>query len=156
MVTILLAGCRADPPPTEDGGEAEAPLTAASPEPPAKSSHAAGADLRSGLVGIWQDDYQGKRTMTLNADGTASMVVELSGVKAALFASRLSFDMEWSVEGRTLKKRTTGGEPEAAVKAILATMGDRVEERVLELTPERLLLLDPDGKTKYDWRSVKP
>jgi hypothetical protein len=31
-------------------------------------------------------------------------------------------------------------------------MGDRVDERILELTDDRLLLQDKDGKTKYDWR----
>jgi hypothetical protein len=37
---------------------------------------------------------------------------------------------------------------------ILKTMGDTVDEEILELTEDRLLLLDQDGKTKYDWRRV--
>jgi hypothetical protein len=31
-------------------------------------------------------------------------------------------------------------------------MGDRVDQPILELTADQLLLLDQDGKTKYDWR----
>ena len=107
------------------------------------------------VVGTWQDDYQGKRTMALRKDGTATMIVELSGLKAAMFASRLRFDMVWSVENGRLEKRTTGGEPEGKVQFILKTMGDRVDEPILELTEGRLILLDADGKTKYDWRRAR-
>lgn len=106
-------------------------------------------------VGTWQDDYQGKRTMTLKDDGTGTMVVELDGLKAKLFAERLEFVMVWSVEKGRLKKRTLKGEPAVTVELILKTMGDRVDEPILELTKDRLLLLDKDGKTKYDWRRVR-
>ncbi len=110
--------------------------------------------LRRLVVGTWEDDYQGKRTMTLKKDGTGTMVVELDGLKAKLFASRLRFDMKWSVEKGRLKKRTIGGKPAAQVQLILSAMGDRVDEPILELTKKRLLLLDKDGKTKYEWRRV--
>jgi len=106
-------------------------------------------------VGTWQDDYQGKRTMTLKDDGTGTMVVELDGLKAKLFAQRLEFDLVWSVEKGRLKKRTLKGEPAVTVDLILKTMGDRVDEPILELSKDRLLLLDKDGKTKYDWRRVR-
>ena len=107
------------------------------------------------VVGTWQDEYQGKRTMTLQEDGTAKMVVELDGLKAKLFAPRLEFEMVWAVEKGRLKKRTLQGEPAVTVQLILKTMGDRVDEPILELTQDRLLLLDKDGKTKYDWRRVR-
>ena len=106
-------------------------------------------------VGTWQDEYQGKRTMTLKEDGTGTMVVELDGLKAKLFAKRLEFDMVWSVDKGRLKKRTVKGEPAVTVQLILKTMGDQVDEPLLELTQDRLLLLDKDGKTKYDWRRVR-
>ena len=111
--------------------------------------------FRRMVIGTWEDDYRGKRTMTLKEDGTGTMVVELSGWRAALSAPRLRFDMVWSVEGGHLKKRTVGGEPTTQVQMILRTMGDRVDEPILELTEHRLLLLDQDGKTKYDWQRVK-
>jgi hypothetical protein len=63
--------------------------------------------------------------------------------------------MKWSVEKGRLKKRTVGGKPAAQVQLILSTMGDRVNEPILELTKKRLLLLDKNGKTKYDWRRAK-
>ena len=58
------------------------------------------------------------------------------------------------IEAGRLKKRTVGGAPAGRVRLILATMGDRVDEPILELTEQRLLLLDGDGRTKYDWRRV--
>jgi hypothetical protein len=107
------------------------------------------------VVGTWEDDYEGKRTMTLQEDGTGTMVVELDGLKAAIFAPRLQFEMVWSVENGRLKKQTLKGEPEVQVQLILKTMGDRVDEQILELTAKRLLLLDRNGQTKYDWRRVR-
>ncbi|MFH1921757.1 MAG: hypothetical protein ABIP48_17980 [Planctomycetota bacterium] len=132
-----------------------------SPQEPASSLVEAEAPtdpddwFRRMVVGVWEDDHQGKRTMTLAEDGTGTMVVELSGWKAALSASRLRFDMVWSVEDGRLKKQTVGGEPEAQVQMILSTMGDRVDEPILELTEDRLVLLDQDGKTKYEWRQTQ-
>jgi hypothetical protein len=111
--------------------------------------------LRRLVIGTWKDEYQGQRTMKLEKDGAATMVVELEGLKATLFAHRLEFDMRWSIEKGRLKKRTVGGSPAVAVKMIVKMMGDRVDERILELTKDRLLLLDKDGKTKYDWRRAK-
>ena len=93
--------------------------------------------------------------MTLQEDGTGKMVVELDGLKAKLFAPRLEFEMVWAVEKGRLKKRTLQGEPAVTVQLILKAMGDRVDEPILELTQDRLLLLDKDGKTKYDWRRVR-
>lgn len=112
------------------------------------------ARLRELVVGTWADEYKGKRTMTIHQDGSATMVVELSGLHAVM-GSRLRFDMEWSIEDGRLKKRTIGGEPSGRVNLILKAMGDRVDEPILELTEERLLLLDADGETTYDWRRVE-
>jgi len=120
--------------------------------PPEPSAELKGdALLRKMVLGVWQDEYKGKRTMTLLEDGTGTMHVELSGFNAIL-GSHMRFDMEWSIEEGRLKKRTIGGEPSGRVNLILKTMGDRVDEPILELTEQRLLLLDKDGETKYDWR----
>ena len=111
--------------------------------------------FRALALGTWEDDYQGHRTMTLREDGTGTMVVELSGLKATLFASKLTFEMEWSVQDGRMQKRSTGGEPAGRVKLILNMMGDRVDEPILELTADRLVLLDKDARTKYNWRRKK-
>jgi len=110
---------------------------------------------RQQVIGTWQDEYQGKRTMTLNSDGTGTMLVELKGAAALLYASKLRFDMTWSLQGKKLTKKTVGGEPANKVNAILNLMGDTAEDTIVEVTADRLLLLDKDGKTQYDWRRAK-
>jgi hypothetical protein len=114
------------------------------------------AKARRRLLGTWQDDYKGKRTMTLNDDGTGTMWVELSGAQAFFAAPKLRFDMTWSLDGTKLMKKTVGGEPANKVNMILNMMGDTAEDTILEVTEDRLLLLDKDGETKYDWRRDKP
>jgi hypothetical protein len=131
------------------GGPAKQPD--AKKEPADQLAH----QQRELLIGTWEDNYQGHRTMTLKEDGTGTMVVKLSGMKARLFAKRLEFEMVWSVEQGRLHKRTIGGTPQLQVNMILKSMGDRVEEPILELTEERLVLLDQDGETRYRWRRVE-
>src|SRR5262249_21245207 len=153
----------AEPPATDDGGagsatarnssEIAAEKTGAAPTKPTETEE---DKTRRRLLGVWQDHYKGKRTMTLKEDGTGTMVCELSGLQATLFASKLRFDMRWSLEGKILKKRTVGGEPRDKVNLILNMMGNVAEDTILELTDDRLLLLDKDGKTKYDWKRIKP
>jgi hypothetical protein len=125
----------------------------ASSETPAKSRP--DTEQRRLIIGTWEDHYQGKRTMTVRADGTATMIVELSGAKAVLYASRLRFDMVWSLDQGRLRKRTVGGEPSGRVKLILNLMGNQVNESILELTDERLVLLDENGRTRYEWKRVR-
>lgn len=106
------------------------------------------------VVGTWQDDFKGRRTLTVRADGTATMVVEPDGLNS-LFAARLTFEEEWSIEGGQLKQKAIGGEPEARVSLILKTMGTESNQKILELTTDRMLLLDADEKTQYDWRRME-
>ena len=59
--------------------------------------------------------------MTLNDDGSGTMLVELSGLQAALFASRLRFDMEWTLDRQKLVLYVLGGRgPETTKLALQA------------------------------------
>lgn len=107
---------------------------------------------RTKVVGEWEDDYQGKRHLTVNENGSGTMVVELDGIGKKLFAATLSFDLEWSVDDGRIVMKTLGGEPKSKVQMVLKLYGSEAEYKILELTNERMLLLDGDGKTKYDWR----
>ncbi len=131
-------------------GEEGRPPTDDSEPPPTDVAERKSLDQR--ILGTWQDNYQGKRTMHLKSDGTGTMLVELEGWNATLFASRLTFEMVWSIEGNRLTKRTIGGEPEGRVKAVLAMMGDEVEEEIIELTDERLLVKEVESEKQFDWR----
>jgi hypothetical protein len=126
------------------------------PPPPVGDVDTPEGKTRRQLLGTWHDEYRGKRTMVLNEDGTGTMLVELSGLDALLSAPKLTFQMKWSVEGKKLTKQTLSGEPADKVNMILNMMGDTAVETILELTADKLLLLDKDGKTQYDWRRMKP
>ena len=94
--------------------------------------------------------------MTLRQDGSGTMIVELTGSRAALSAPKLKFNLKWSVAAGHFKEQTVGGEPGMQVKMIMATMGDHIDQPILELTDDRLVMLDGDGRTKYDWKRVEP
>ncbi len=146
----------AQPPPVDAGAPVAAKADRADGRQTAQPQPVdADASYRRLVVGVWQYEHEDKRTMTLNADGTGTMIVELSGWQAVLSAPRLKFNMKWSVQNGRLKKQTVSGEPATQVNWILKTFGDHVDEPILELTGDRLLLLDRDGKTKYDWKCVK-
>ena len=113
------------------------------------------AEQRRLLVGVWEDDYKGKRVLTVRNDGTATMIVELSGL-IALFAAKLQFEETWTIDDGHLTMKVTSGEPAARVNLILKTMGDSTRQRILELTESRLRLLDENGETEYDWRRIEP
>jgi hypothetical protein len=63
--------------------------------------------------------------------------------------------MQWSLTEGRLAKRTVGGRPEGKVRAILAMMGESVEEEIVQLTDARLLVRDMNSQAEFDWRRVK-
>ncbi len=113
------------------------------------------AELHDLAVGVWRDFYQGRRTLTLRADGTATMVVELSGFKARMFTPRLELDITWSIEKGKMHRRTVGGRPADKIAFVNRRAGVAVAEPVIALDPDRMILLDKNGSQRYTWRRVK-
>jgi hypothetical protein len=113
------------------------------------------ASIESQLLGTWEDDYHGKRTLTLRPDGTGTMVCELAGWEAALFAKKLTFEEVWSVKDGALIMRVTGGEPKSKINFVLKREGDQTTQKILELTSKRLRVQDLKDKKKFDWRRVR-
>ncbi len=89
--------------------------------------------------------------MVIRPDGSATMVVELEGLSAKLYTERMTFNEKWSIVEGQLKLLAVDGKPAGHVNLILKLMGNSSVQKILELTKDRMLLLDPDGKTKYDW-----
>lgn len=104
------------------------------------------------IIGEWEDDYRGKRYLTIREGGTATMLVEPAGIGKMLVAPQLNFDVEWSLEDGHLSLKTLGGEPKAKVDMVLRIYGNQVRQPIQELTAENLTLLDEDGTTFYHWR----
>lgn len=105
------------------------------------------------LVGVWKDEYQGHRTLTIRPDGTSTMVVELCGLHR-LFAKTLTFEQEWSLDGDQLQFVMLGGEPAAKVEFVMELKGTKISQKVLKLTDSQLLVYDAGEKVEMDWRRV--
>ena len=105
---------------------------------------------RAKLVGTWQDNYRAKRTLTLRADGTATMHCELQGLHR-LFAHELRFEHAWTLDGDRLELLVVGGEPKAKIDFVVKLKGERMRQTILELTSDRLRVYDETEATEFDW-----
>jgi hypothetical protein len=112
-------------------------------------------DLRQLVLGTWEDDFQGKRTLTVRPDGTATMLVEFDGWKARMFTPRLQIETTWAIEEGRFNRHTIGGEPPEKVEFVKGRVGDRASDKIVKLTADRMVLIDQDGETRYNWRRVK-
>ena len=112
-------------------------------------------DYRHLLVGSWEMDRDGKRFLTVHADGTADMNVEVSSNWSLLFGKQLKFDIEWTIEDAVLTMKTTGGEPKGKVDLITSMYGaERVQPiKILDETTLRLPDDEPDGED-HIWTRV--
>jgi len=140
--TIVLASATDSRAPDSDGAESRPAV-----EPESET-------LIQRMAGLWEDDYQGHRTLTLREDGTGVMVVELSGIAARLYAPKLTFQQTWSVDGEILTMQATGGEPAGKVNLVLKVFGRESRQRILEVTPEILKTVDLADDTEFEWRRV--
>ena len=109
------------------------------------------AKFRAVVTGEWEDEYQGKRHLTVSNDGTWKLVFDLEGIAKKVFAPRLSFNMQWTLADGYVTMKTLGGEPKSKANMVLKLYGNEAQYKILELTADRMLLLDGDGKTQYDW-----
>jgi hypothetical protein len=107
------------------------------------------------ILGTWQDDYQGRRTLTVRPDGTATMLIEFDGWKARMFTPRLRIETTWSIQEGRFNRQTVGGEPADKVEFVKKRVGDRASDKIVKVTAERMVLVDQDGETRYNWRRVR-
>ena len=112
-------------------------------------------DVEKSMLGTWEDDYKGHRTLTLNDDGTGTMVVQLDGLAATLFAAKLTFREEWTVADGKVTMKATGGEPVGKVRLVLSLHGDSSTQRIIEVTGERMILIEEPSETRFEWRRVR-
>ena len=109
---------------------------------------------RTQLVGTWKDSFFGARTLTLNDDGTARMVLDLDFAGRLMYGSRLDFDMTWSVEGATVSIDIIKGTPVKAAKSLMKTWGSRYEYLLDCVEDRRIEMRDWDGSMNYTLRRI--
>jgi hypothetical protein len=108
---------------------------------------------RALITGDWEDDYQAGREWTLRDDGTGTMVVHLDGVAAFVFGKTLRFEQTWRIDGDRIVLTVTGGEPRSKIDLILKMEGSTSTQRIVDLTPERFVVVD-EKKKQFAWRRL--
>ena len=145
--------------PAAASGTEKLPNSNTSPEKgtgtaPASSGATRDDVYRRLLVGKWETERSGHRELTVRADGTATMVVRLTGVNAVLFGKKLTFWIKWTVQDGKLVFSTTGGEPASRIKVITVMYGTNRTQQIRSLTKNRLLLIDEEGDPDHDYRRI--
>ncbi|MBI1312369.1 hypothetical protein GC176_13850 [bacterium] len=124
--------------------------------PTATTGKPAPIPVQQRMLGVWEDDYQGHRLLTLNDDGTGSMVIELGGAAASLFADRLEFHQQWAFDDdrELITMTAVGGEPQTKVNLVLRIYGKEATYKVDEVADSLLVLIDQADQKRYEWRRV--
>ena len=123
----------------------------------ARAASAPRRDARSRqlVVGTWKRHLYGNRTLTVRKNGTATMVIKPDAVWSVLFGERLQIEIAWKIKGGRLIYHSKGGKPADKVASAQQMWGDHWDEKILELTDERLSILNSDGQTQSNWTRVK-
>lgn len=110
--------------------------------------------LRQLIVGSWEQELYGLRKLTVRRNGTATMTVKPDGVWQYLFGERLQLDFKWSIEGRALSFKATGGQPKGKIELVMKMYGSDRCQQILDLTADRLLLEPDEGDSEHDWKRL--
>jgi len=121
---------------------------------PALSGVARDEAYRRLVIGKWETERSGHRELTVRPDGTATMIVQLTGFNAVLFGKKLTFWIQWTIQDGKLAFSTTGGEPASRIKVITVMYGTNRTQQIRSLTKDRLLLIDEEGDPDHDCRRV--
>ena len=104
------------------------------------------------LVGSWRDSFCGQRTLTLKADGSATMLLELDFAGRLLYGKRLEFDMRWSMNKSILTFEIVTGHPVDAARSAMKVWGEKFEYRLTQLDDEQMHGWARDDSTLYKLR----
>lgn len=133
--------------------------TSESDTPSTESSHSATASpdvSKTGiqrLVGVWQQEVFGRRTLTIRPDGTASMVVEPNSIFSLGFGKRIDVELKFEVKANRAVYAIVGGAPADKVELAKKTWGDHWDEELLEVTESTFVLLEASGN-RCVWERV--
>lgn len=107
------------------------------------------------LVGQWKDTFFGTRTLTLHADGTAQMTLDLDFAGRLMYGKRLEFDMQWSVEGAVVTIDILDGRPAKSAKSAMNTWGNRYVYLLDCVEDHQVEMRDSDGSMNHVLRRVE-
>jgi hypothetical protein len=122
--------------------ESPSEKTAPASEHPAPNSDASSKDdeYRAQLVGCWFHIESGEHWIENRADGTSRLLIKLDFVSSLLYGKRLEMDLTWEVKDGVLTHTILKGVPQANVDGLVKDFGKVRSSKILEVTPERMLL----------------
>lgn len=129
--------------------EASSPEPAAQSLPEVPESPTQAVIDPAQLVGTWQDSFYGKRTLTLNADGTAHMRLDLDFAGRLLYGKHLDFDMRWSLDQSTVSIEILGGHPHRAAQSLMDTWGTEHTYLLDRVECDRVEMRDKNQSTSH-------
>ena len=113
--------------------------------------------LKTQFLGIWQHSENGEQWIENRPDGTARMLLKLDFISSLLYGQVTHMDLTWDVKDGMLTHTVNGGTPMAHVNKIVKDFGKSLHYRILETTPERMLLQSTTDKQKDLWtRTTAP
>lgn len=111
--------------------------------------------LADQLVGVWQLQKHGQRTLQLNRDGTATAEVKLNMLGALIYGEQMTLELDWSLKGDVMTQTVTSGSPPHAVERLINDWGNRREYRVIEVSDQQLVLAEVGDDGDRDvWTSI--
>jgi len=142
---------------TEPVAEAEAPsetsevpvTKAAGPDEPQLSSE--DVKLARLIVGSWEQERFGTRQLTVNADGTASMIIKPASLYAFAFGSRIDLNMYWTIKDGHLDYGFKDGTPQAKVDLAAKSWGDHWVEKIERVSEAELVLINETDGLPSRW-----
>lgn len=119
------------------------------------ATNQADAQMSQMLVGTWKTKAWGEQVLTNNADGTASLDVELNRLAAIRYGRELELKLKWTVENGVLSHNLVSGSPQRRVDRLINDFGASTKYRVVEVTHSELVLeeLNDSGK-RHVWEAV--
>ncbi len=113
-------------------------------------------EFRQDIVGTWERMESGRRRFTINADGTAQLVYEPTGLKKFfLDTSKLTIQITWTIDGGYVEFRSVSGDPMYGFKVAIKSEGASKRRRIVDITSTTFTLANDEKKYVKVWKRVE-
>lgn len=109
-------------------------------------------EILAKLVGKWeQTKSTSKQILTIEENGTATMLIEPQGIWTAVLGKQVTINIEWHLNAATLTLRTVGGSPENKLDYIKQLWGSEFVREINTIEDKMFTLRDAKGDVSQKW-----
>ncbi len=109
-------------------------------------------EILARLVGKWeQTKSTSRQILTIDENGTATMVIEPQGIWTAVLGNKVTVNIEWSLNAGKLTLRTVGGSPENKLQYINQLWGSEFVREIHTIEDKMFTLRDTKGDVSQKW-----